>query len=194
MRLGLKKTLLVLFLSLGLAPFVLAEATGANKNQRRSGSIDKSLSSGKVTLAPVSFRVKKVTFKEVVGNGSKYLAAAVEFNQKVKADSIAKGVNHRVLRFDNGSWVDAYPSGNTNIRVLGKFITWASTVPISPGEYKVHLRGTIKNTNGDFLDCDKDGKGEGGYLPPYESAVYTISGRIIEGIDTDLTDRIRQLR
>ncbi len=38
----------------------------------------------------------------------------------------------------------------------------------------MHLRGTIKSADGVFLDCNGDGKGEGGSLPAYESQLYQL--------------------
>lgn len=36
----------------------------------------------------------------------------------------------------------------------------------------MYLRGTLKSADGVYLDCNGDGKGEGGYLPAYESQLY----------------------
>ena len=53
----------------------------------------------------------------------------------------------------------------------------------------MHLRGTIKSTDGVFLDCNGDGVGEGGKLPAYESQPYQATVNELLDIDPDSLDR-----
>ncbi len=144
------------------------------------------ISPKKVKLAPISFRVKKVTFKEISVNLKTHLAVIIEFNKPVKASSVVTGTNCRVLKEDNGFWIDAYPTAGSNLRVVDRYITWAMGSPVnSNGPHKVHLRGTIKATSGEYMDCNNDGKGEGGSLPAYNSQIYHPVVTILQPILTD---------
>ncbi len=139
-------------------------------------------------LESLSFRVVQVIFREDTYQGQKHLTFLIEFNHRVDESSI-NGVNFRLLKeiSDNpGFWNNAYPSSAMVMRVQDRYIAAGSLSPLTDGNYKVHLRGTIKNDKGAFLDCDADGTPEGGYLPPYESSTYTYNSS--EGILTGIED------
>jgi hypothetical protein len=126
-----------------------------------------------------AFRVKEVRFERVIQNNQEYLAVAVIFNKDIDASTVQQNSNIRLLKQDaNNFWVDA-STQNNNVNVRPNFITWLSGAPIEAGGlYKMHLRGTIRSTDGVSLDCDGDGQGEGGALPPYESQTYRAPGII----------------
>ncbi len=119
-----------------------------------------------------SFRVLFVKFITGMYQGSEHLAVGIQFNHSIDRDSITP-VNLRVLKEVNGTWYDAFPSSATTMIFGNNYINILFTTPVTEGNYKVHLRGTIQNMAGEFLDCDKDGHPEGGDLPPFESQVFT---------------------
>jgi hypothetical protein len=124
------------------------------------------------TAKPGPFRVKQVQFKEMVVNNQTRLVAAVIFNRNVDASSVQQNVNIRLLKKnENHFWVDASTQNNI-VKIRPSFITWVSGAPLETGVYIMHLRGTIKSADGVYLDCNGDGKGEGGNLPAYESQMY----------------------
>ena len=133
---------------------------------------------GKIPRLPDSFQVRKVEFRQVQVDNRARLAVLIEFNREVDPGSIRHGDNLRVLRYDNGFWVDAFPSGS-RYEVTDRFIDWVAGAPIDPGTFKVHLRGTIKDAGGNSLDCNADGRGEGGNLPAYESQTYSGEALIL---------------
>ena len=121
---------------------------------------------------PGPFRVKEVKFETVAMDNRNHLVAAVIFNRNVDASTVQENVNIRLLtKNENNFWVDASTQNNT-VNVRPNIITWVSGAPLTNSVYILHLRGTIKSTDGVFLDCDGDGKGEGGNLPAYESQMY----------------------
>jgi hypothetical protein len=140
-----------------------------------------------------AFRVKEVRFERILMNNQQHLVAAVIFNKNIDAATVQQNLNIRLLKQDaNGFWVDA-STQNNNVNVRPNFITWVSGAPIEDGAYyKMHLRGTIKSTDGKYLDCDGDGQGEGGALPPYESQTYRAPGMIrdLEEIRTEGREHI----
>jgi hypothetical protein len=119
-----------------------------------------------------SFRVERVEFQQVQLNNQFYLAAGVIFNRDVDPASVKVNFNIRLLRQEGNFWVDA-STQNNKVNIRPNFITWVSGAPLTGSSYKMHLRGTIKSMHGEYLDCDGDGKGEGGNLPAYESQLYT---------------------
>ncbi len=124
-----------------------------------------------------AFHVKEVKFEKITLNNQEHLAVAVIFNRDIDASTVQQNSNIRLLTQDaNNYWVDASTQNNI-VNVRPNFITWVSGAPVEAGHvYKMHLRGTIKSTNGKYLDCDGDGEGEGGSLPPYESQTYQAPG------------------
>jgi hypothetical protein len=137
------------------------------------------IASKKKMMTLKSFMVKEVRFEKILLNNQEHLAAAVIFNRNIDAATVQRGTNIRLLKQDaNNFWVDASTQNNT-VNVRPNFITWVSGAPLEAGAlYKMHLRGTIKSTDGQYLDCDGDGQGEGGNLPPYESQTYRAPGII----------------
>lgn len=133
-----------------------------------------------------AFSVKEVTFKPILLNNQTHLAAAVIFNRNIDPASVRQGNNIRLLTKNNNNfWVDASTQNNI-VRVRPNHITWVCGLPLNPNRaYKMHLRGTIKSRDGQYLDCNGDGKGEGGSLPAYESQTYQAFIRDLE----DLEDR-----
>lgn len=98
-------------------------------------------------------------------------------------------MNDRLLtQNSNNFWVDASTQNNI-VRIRPNFITWVCGLPLQEdGTYKMHLRGTIRSKDGQYLDCNGDGKGEGGSLTAYESQTYQVSHRLLEGLE-DLEGR-----
>ncbi len=131
-----------------------------------------------------SFRVKQVSFQKITINNQVHLAAAVVFNKNIDAGSVKQNLNIRLLKKNPSNfWVDASTQNNT-VQIRPNFITWVSGAPLDEtGIYKMHLRGTIKSTDGLYLDCNGDGQGEGGSLPPYESQTYQAVPAIIQGLE-----------
>ncbi len=126
-------------------------------------------------VKPGPFQVTSVQFQEFNQNNQSFLAAAIYFNKEVDPASIQQNVNLRLLKKnENHFWLDA-STQNNNVRVTQHVITWASGAPLENGYYVMHLRGTLKSKDGIFLDCDGDGAGEGGALPPYESQIYQVN-------------------
>ena len=143
------------------------------------------------TIKPGPFRVKNVTFKEMTINNQKRLVAAVIFNRNVNAATVKPNINIRLLRKnENNFWVDA-STQNNKVNIRPNFVTWVSGAPLEPGFYIMHLRGTIKSTDGIYLDCNGDGKGEGGSLPAYESKMYQVAGDRLIPIDKELRERLK---
>ena len=136
----------------------------------------------KVTI-PKSFRIGKVTFQEVLNNNQKYLAVAVEFNHPVDRSSIVPGNNFRLMKENNGFWVDAYPLAGSNLRVVNNVVTWIMGTPAVDGNHRLHARGTIRDTSGAYLDCNNDGIAEMGNLPAYDSQVYRVGPTPLEIIE-----------
>jgi hypothetical protein len=125
-----------------------------------------------VKAVPGPYRVKQVIFQEMAVNNKTYLAAGVIFSRNLDPATVKQNVNIRLLRKnENNFWVDASTQNNT-VRINPNSITWLCGAPLATGYYRMHLRGTIKSADGVYLDCNGDGKGEGGNLPAYESQLY----------------------
>lgn len=135
------------------------------------------VASKKTLTISSAFRVKEVRFEKILINNQEHLVSAVIFNKNVDPATVQQNTNIRLLkRNSNNYWVDASTQNNT-VNIRPNFITWVSGAPIeAAGQYKMHLRGTIKSIDGQYLDCNGDGKGEGGALPPYESQTYSAPG------------------
>ncbi|MGD9366506.1 MAG: hypothetical protein PVH87_12460 [Desulfobacteraceae bacterium] len=147
-------------------------------------------------IKPGPFRVKNVTFKEMTINNQKRLVVAVIFNRNVNASTVKPNINIRLLRKNEQHfWVDA-STQNNKVNIRPNFVTWVSGAPLEPGIYIMHLRGTIKSADGIYLDCNGDGKGEGGSLPAYESKMYQVAAERLIPFDKEqmeeLKDRIKK--
>lgn len=147
-------------------------------------------------IKPGPFRVKNVTFKEMTINNQKRLVVAVIFNRNVNASTVKPNINIRLLRKNEQHfWVDA-STQNNKVNIRPNFVTWVSGAPLEPGIYIMHLRGTIKSADGIYLDCNGDGKGEGGSLPAYESKMYQVAAERLIPLDKEqmeeLKDRIKK--
>ena len=162
--------LVCLILGLSCLSFAGSQPGRANpKTNPANQAVSKSTKGIKVLPGP--FRVKQVIFNTVVNNNQTYLAAAVIFNRNLDKASVQKGINIRMIKKnENNFWVDA--SSQNTVRINPNSIVWLSGTPLETGYYKMHLRGTLKSADGIYLDCNGDGKGEGGYLPAYESQLY----------------------
>ncbi len=122
-----------------------------------------------------SFRVNSSSIRFLTIDKKLYLTAGVKFNKTPDTSTINQGMNFRILyRDSNGFWRDAFNTDGIITRI-GNTIKWQSPTPGSEGSYKIHLRGTIRDLNGEELDCNNDGKGEGGSLPAYESAQVNLT-------------------
>jgi len=138
---------------------------------------------------PLPFQVKNVKFKEIKYAGTTRLAFTVTFNNSVDPVTVKQNSNIRLLKIDNNHfWRDASTQGNI-VRVTSHTIAWLSGAALETGVYIVHLRGTIKNKYGTYLDCDGDGKGEGGKLPAFESKMYQAHVQSLIPIDPEEVDR-----
>jgi hypothetical protein len=166
-------TLTLLCFVMGLSSFAFAKTkTGSTTPRTWVKANDTILKSKKVKVVPGVFKVKNVTFQTVFLNNKKHLVAAVVFNKNIDASTVRENVNIRMLRKNEQHfWLDVSTQNNV-VRVRPNFITWLSGKPLESGVYIMHLRGTIKSADGVYLDCNGDGKGEGGSLPAYESKLY----------------------
>ena len=125
-------------------------------------------------------------------NNKTHLVAAVVFNRNVDATTVQENGNIRLIRKnENHFWVDA-STQNNKVRIGPNFITWVCGAALETGYYKMLLRGTIKSADGVYLDCDGDGKGEGGSLPAYESQLYHAVVRDLEMIDPEDLENLRE--
>ncbi len=160
-----------LFLCFVLCFSVLASAKSKPVSETSTTkTIPKSTKGAKVV--PGAFQIKMVIFSTIVLNNQPHLAATVFFNRNVDASTVQQNVNIRMLKKnENHFWLDASTQNNI-VKIRPNFITWLSGAPLKNGLYKMYLRGTIKSADGVSLDCNGDGKGEGGYLPAYESQLY----------------------
>jgi hypothetical protein len=165
--------ILLAFLILAQCPSAFGESNPRLENSkapRVNQNIPKSIK-GAVAV-PGPFRVKQVIFKELSVNNKTYLAAGVVFSRNLDPATVKQNVNIRLLRKnENNFWVDASTQNNT-VRINPSSIAWLCGAPLETGYYVMHLRGTIKSADGVYLDCNGDGKGEGGNLPAYESQLY----------------------
>lgn len=127
----------------------------------------------------VPVRVKDVQFTEVEYNGETHLAAGVVFTKSIEAATVQPNVNIRLLKEQNGFWVDVSTQNNV-VRIMPKHISWLSGAPLESGSYRMHLRGTIRDTDGLYLDCNNDGVGERGNLPAYDSPIHSVEIRNLE--------------
>jgi hypothetical protein len=144
-----------------------------------------------VKIKPGPFRVKSVTFKEMTIGNQKRLVVAVIFNRNVNASTVHPNNNIRLLRKnENHFWVDA-STQNNKVNIRPNFVTWVSGAPLVPGIYIMHLRGTIKSADGIYLDCNGDGKGEGGSLPAYESKMYQVAADKLIPLDKDRLEGLK---
>ena len=133
---------------------------------------------------PQPFRIQNVQFQKVQHNGTTRLAVAVFFNKEIDLATVQQNVNIRLLRKnENHFWVDAATQGNV-VNVRPNIITWLSGATLENGVYIMHLRGTIKSRDGLYLDCNGDGRGEGGNLPAYESQMYNAVVQTLIPIET----------
>lgn len=182
-------------ISLGSTP-AFAKSQPALTGQKRAADAKQAMpkTAKGAKIKPGPFRVKEVTFKEMTINNQKRLVVAVVFNRNVNASTVIPNSNIRLLRKnENHFWVDA-STQNNKVNIRPNFITWVSgATPLEPGIYIMHLRGTIKSADGIYLDCDGDGKGEGGSLPAYESKMYAVAPESLTPLDELLEKRKDQL-
>ena len=145
-------------------------------------------------VKPVPLRVTSVQFSTVTINNQSHLVAGVIFNKRIATVTVMQNANIRLLKKNaNHFWVDASTQNNI-VRVTPNAISWVSGAPLENGYYVMHLRGTIKSEDGLFLDCNGDGVGEGGNLPPYESQIHQVTNVIPareNGFEIDLSIRKR---
>ena len=139
----------------------------------------------------VPVRVQSVQFGNVAYNGEQHLAAAVIFTKEIDGATVKQNNNIRLLKQENGFWVDVSTQGNV-VRIMPKHITWLSGAAAEAGSYRMHLRGTIKDTDGLYLDCNNDGVGEGGNLPAYDSQIYNVVNTDIEEENSGMLELIQQ--
>jgi hypothetical protein len=127
-----------------------------------------------------AFRVKDVKFNKIIIDNQMHIVAAVVFNKNIDAATVEQNFNIRLLKkTPDNFWVDA-STQNDIVRIRPNFITWVCGAPLeATGTYKMHLWGTINSTHGEYLDCNGDGKGEGGNLPAYESQTYQPAVSVI---------------
>jgi len=139
----------------------------------------------------VPVRVQSVQFGNVSYNGEPHLAAGIIFTKEIDAATVKQNNNIRLLKQENGFWVDVSTQGNI-VRIMTKHITWLSGAALEAGAYRMHLRGTIKDTDGLYLDCNNDGSGEGGNLPAYDSPIHNVPVGDIEEESSGMLELIPQ--
>ncbi len=191
---GLKILVLMLCSVIFTSPQALAENQfpGTKRNQFNKFYPPSIKNPKGATVVPGAFQVQQVKFEEISLNGVPHLSAAVIFNKEIDASTVRQNNNIRLLKKnENHFWVDASTRGNI-VRIRPNFITWVSGAPLVTGVYIMHLRGTIKSRDGIFLDCDKDGKGEGGNLPAYESQMYNAVVRPLGIIGSEAGNILRK--
>jgi hypothetical protein len=176
----------VLCFVVGMNSFCFAEA---QLRRTKSQAADISKDNAKIKsikgarTAPQPFRVQRVQFQKVQHDGTTRLAVGVIFNKEIDPATVQENVNIRLLRKNEQHfWVDASTQGNV-VNVRPTFITWLSGTQLETGVYIMHLRGTIKSRDGLYLDCNGDGRGEGGNLPAYESQMYNAVVGLLEEIE-----------
>ena len=174
------KSVITAVVGMFFAMFTALPALGADPVQMERQRIEVKPRVPVTISKTAAFRVTQVKFDKGVLNNQTRLTAAVIFNKTINPGTVQQNVNIRLLKRNaNGFWVDASTHGNI-VNVRPNFITWVSGAPIETGAlYKMHLRGTIKSMDGQYLDCNGDGKGEGGALPPYESQTYQAPGTVL---------------
>ncbi|MCP4020433.1 MAG: hypothetical protein GY729_01205 [Desulfobacteraceae bacterium] len=187
-----KFVFIVVVFVISSCPLVLSKSSSTSTSTRVDDRVHKGTKA--VLAVPNAFRVKGVIFQKVVFNNTPRLVAVVKFNKNIDASTVQENFNIRMIKKnENHFWLDASTQNNV-VRVRPNFITWVSGAPFADGYYKMLLRGTIKSSDGIYLDCDGDGKGEGGYLPDYESQLFQINMNSLIGIDPerlkDLIDRL----
>ncbi len=160
------------------------------RKARVKSNVPKAVKRKSVMTVNNAFRVKQVKFSQITLNNQTHLVAAVIFNKNINAATVMQNSNIRLLKKNqNNFWVDASTQNNT-VQIRPNFITWVCGVPMEPSvTYKMHLRGTIKSTDGLYLDCNGDGKGEGGSLPAYESQTYRAPGMLTRDELEELLNR-----
>ncbi len=142
-------------------------------------------------IKPGPFRVKNVSFKEMAINNQNRLVVAVVFNRNLDASTVKPNINIRLLRKnENHFWVDA-STQNNKVNIRPNFVTWVSGAPLEAGIYIMHLRGTLKSSDGIYLDCNGDGKGEGGSLPAYESKMYQVAAEHLIPLDKEQLEKLK---
>ncbi len=191
---NLKLFIILLCFVMSFSTFAFAKAKprsiSPQKNVKANTIAPAKIKGAKVVSGPGPFIVQNVTFKLVPINGKSHLAAALVFNKNIDKSTVKEGLNIRLLRKNQQHfWLDA-STQNNNVRIGPNFITWLCGKPIDNAVYVIHLRGTIRSSDGIYLDCDGDGKGEGGSLPAYESKLYQIFPRLIE---SNLPDELESL-
>ncbi|UCG35703.1 MAG: hypothetical protein JSW17_02590 [Candidatus Omnitrophota bacterium] len=172
LKVGLILTYLVLGLTVSLWAIRTKTFTGPRLKSRETLRKPRGTSITKTLKIPQSFQVVDSKFRYVTVGNEVHLKVDVTFNKNVDLSSISLGNNFRMLRRNQaGFWVDVHKT-HDSIQGFGKKVIWSSNEWAAEGALKLHLRGTIKSTGGDFLDCNGDGKAEGGYPPPYESSIF----------------------
>lgn len=170
--------IILLCLVVGSGTFVCAKSQTGSAVHRNTVKHAKPLpASTKGVKVPVSdvFKVQNVTFKTISLNNKTHLVAGIVFNKHIDASSVVQNVNIRMLRKNEQHfWLDASTQNNI-VRIRQNTITWVCGKPLESSVYVMHLRGTMKSSDGVSLDCNGDGKGEGGSLPAFESQLYQSS-------------------
>jgi len=163
------------------------------KKTKPATSAKEPIKGAKVKVKPGPFRVKQVQFKKFVVDNQPRIAAAVIFNRNLDVSSVQQNMNIRMLRKnENHFWVDASTQNNV-VRISSNSITWLCGAPMETGFYKMYLRGTLKSADGVYLDCNGDGKGEGGYLPAYESQLYQAVVQTSHPADPEAVERLHDI-
>ena len=193
---NLKLLIALLCLVIGLSTPVFAKSNVSSAISKKTVKPARTIPAATkgVKYVPGVFKVQNVTFKTVSLNNKTHLAAAIVFNKNINASTVVQNVNIRMLKKNEQHfWLDASTQNNI-VRVRPNFITWVCGKPLeSGGVYVMHLRGTIKSSDGVFLDCNGDGKGEGGALPAYESKLYQSTLTPIDPANEALVEKLKDL-
>lgn len=158
-------------------PMVYAAAWGSKGKKRgAAGSSAKSKpgTPARALLSKGPLQVKKVHFRKVKVFGKTRVEARVVFTRAIDPSSVTLNNNVRMLRRNEQKfWVDAAKQGNF-VDIQPTYIRWTSGAQARTGVYIMRLMGTVKAADGTYLDCDGDGRGEGGALPAYESRMFGV--------------------
>lgn len=115
----MKKVILIVLLLLlcSIAHAKTSERKAIKSNIREISKIKTGNIALKVKDVPV--RGQSVQFGEVQVDGELHLAAGIIFTKEIDAATVNQTQNLRLLREENGFWVDVSPQGNV-VRIMPK--------------------------------------------------------------------------
>lgn len=170
---SLKMSLIVSVLILGFTAPLMAEPEIPESEE--TAQQPRMLMARKVILAQEPFRVNNLAYGYVVQGEHLHFKIMIDFNKNIDLSCIQFGSNVRWLVKDmNGFYKDTYPAGG-DIEVDGNRLIWTSKEPAISGHQKLLLKGTLKSTSGDYLNCEGNCRGAGRDTTVYDSGIYALS-------------------